>query len=325
MMGSWRDRRIALAIAVVVAVIVLLGCGSPGEGTTPSVTATPTGTSTFTPSPVPQPTSTAIPARTGTPAPTATSSPAQAYTPAPGAVTARVVNIVDGDTIDIEIEGKTYRVRYIGMDTPERGRPFFSEATEANRQLVEGKTVVVEKDVSDTDRYGRLLLYVYLEDGTFVNAELVRLGYAQVATYPPDVKHQDLFVQLQREAREAGRGLWAEAGAAATSVPTATPQPAATSQPPAQGEGSVIIKYVFYDGVVYSVESDEYAEIANTGDAPVNIGGWRLNAGDRGQDFAFPDFDLQPGQSCRVYTDEHHPEYWLVSSGFRHFVRKASW
>ena len=136
-----------------------------------------------------------------------------------------MINIVDGDTIDIEMNGQRYRVRYIGMDTPEQGDPFFAEATEANRQLVEGKTVTLEKDVSETDRYGRLLRYVYLEDGTFVNAELVRLGYALIATYPPDVKHQETFLQLQTEAREAGRGLWAQP----TATPAALPPPGTPS------------------------------------------------------------------------------------------------
>jgi micrococcal nuclease len=123
---------------------------------------------------------------------------------------AEATHIVDGDTIDVEIEGKTYRLRYTGMDTPERGRPFYSEATEANRQLVENQTVYLEKDVSETDRYDRLLRYVYLQDGTMVNAALVCQGFAQVATFPPDVKYQETFLQLQREAREAGRGLWGE-------------------------------------------------------------------------------------------------------------------
>ncbi len=96
------------------------------------------------------------------------------------------------------------------MDTPERGDPFFDEATEANRALVEGQTVFLVKDVSETDRYGRLLRYVYLQDGTFVNAELVKQGFAVIATFPPDVRHQELFLTLQQEAREAGRGLWSD-------------------------------------------------------------------------------------------------------------------
>ena len=113
-----------------------------------------------------------------------------------------------------------YTVRYIGIDTPEtkhptRGvEPYGPEASERNRQLVKGKTVYLEKDVSETDRYGRLLRYVYVDD-VMVNAALVEEGYAQVSTYPPDVKHVDLFLKLQREAREGSRGLWsAEVGEA---------------------------------------------------------------------------------------------------------------
>ena len=125
--------------------------------------------------------------------------------------TAVVTHIVDGDTIDVRLNGQNFRVRYIGMDTPERGDFFYDEATEANRRLVAEQRVTMVKDVSETDRYGRLLRYIYLEDGTFVNAELVRQGYARVATFPPDVRFQELYITLEREARETGRGLWGEA------------------------------------------------------------------------------------------------------------------
>jgi hypothetical protein len=83
----------------------------------------------------------------------------------------------------------------------------------------------------------------------------------------------------------------------------------------------VIISHIFYDGAVPRVESDEYAEIKNVGGTPVNLAGWRLNAGDPGQDFVFPGFILQPGQSCRVYTNEHHPE----TCGFSFGSGKAIW
>ena len=89
--------------------------------------------------------------------------------------------------------------------TPTR---YGKQASDANRRLVDIKTVRLEFDVEQRDRHGRLLSYVYLEDGTFVNAWLVKWGYAQVMTVPPNVKHQDLFLKLQREAREAKRGLW---------------------------------------------------------------------------------------------------------------------
>ena len=148
---------------------------------------------------------------------------------------AAVTRIIDGDTIEVTLDGVSYRVRYIGMDTPERGDFFFSEATEANRQLVEGALVILVKDVSETDRYGRLLRYVYLADGTFVNAELVRQGYAVGATFPPDVRHQALFLALEREARAAGRGLWAQPFDGdpdpAGSPPTKLPEPMDTRRP----------------------------------------------------------------------------------------------
>ncbi len=112
--------------------------------------------------------------------------------------TLQVVRVIDGDTIQVCcVFGDNVKVRYIGM-----------EAAEANRKLVDGKTVRLKFDVQEQDRYGRLLAYVYLEEGTFVNAWLVKNGYAAVMTVPPNVKHQDLFLRLQREAREAKRGLW---------------------------------------------------------------------------------------------------------------------
>lgn len=103
-------------------------------------------------------------------------------------------------------------MRYIGIDTPEiypQPEPFGNEAWQANRRLVEGKRVRLERDVSETDKYGRLLRYVYA-DGVFVNAELVRQGLAWAKAYPPDTKYQDYLEQLETEARESGRGMWAK-------------------------------------------------------------------------------------------------------------------
>ncbi len=123
--------------------------------------------------------------------------------------TARVTQVIDGDTIVI---ANGSRVRYIGIDTPEvypKLESFGSEAWQANRELVEGKVVRLERDVSDTDRYGRLLRYVYV-DGTFVNAELVRRGLARARAYPPDTRYQDHLQELETEARQAGRGMWAK-------------------------------------------------------------------------------------------------------------------
>jgi len=122
--------------------------------------------------------------------------------------TAWVIQVVDGDTITIE---GGYRVRYIGIDTPEtypKLEGFGMEAWQANRELVEGKEVRLERDVSETDKYGRLLRYVYVGD-ILVNAELVRQGLARAKAYPPDTKHQDYLQEMEAEARQAGRGMWA--------------------------------------------------------------------------------------------------------------------
>lgn len=123
---------------------------------------------------------------------------------------AQVLRVIDGDTIEL-VGGE--RVRYIGIDTPESVHPsrpvecFAKEAAAQNRALVEGKNVVLVRDITDRDKYGRLLRYVYV-DGVFVNEKLVRDGYATVVTYPPDVAHTEAFLAAQRQAREANRGLW---------------------------------------------------------------------------------------------------------------------
>jgi micrococcal nuclease len=146
------------------------------------------------------------------PSPTRTSpsiTPTILATPTPGVASgltpAQVTRVVDGDTIEVEIGGVEYDVRYIGIDTPETVHPskpvecFGPEASARNKELVRGKTVGLEKDVSETDRFGRLLRYVWVGE-EMVNAVLVRDGYAQSSTYPPDVRYQEMFVDLQQQA-----------------------------------------------------------------------------------------------------------------------------
>ena len=116
----------------------------------------------------------------------------------------RVAKVIDGDTI--VLENGEY-IRYIGMDAPEKGRPYYGEATRENKRLVYGKKVRLEYDVERIDRYNRTLAYVYAGD-IFVNAELVRNGYATIYTFPPNVTYYKTFLSLQEEAREQKRGLW---------------------------------------------------------------------------------------------------------------------
>jgi micrococcal nuclease len=144
-----------------------------------------------------------------------------------------VVDVVDGDTIKVDINGAIYTVRYIGIDTPETVHPTVPiewmgpESSAANKDLVAGKEVVLERDVSETDQYGRLLRYVWIDGGDawlLVNLELVRLGFANASTWPPDVAYQELFRDAEADARDAGVGLW---GATPPPQPTAPPPPSA--------------------------------------------------------------------------------------------------
>jgi len=128
---------------------------------------------------------------------------------------ATVTRVVDGDTVVASIGGRTERVRYIGMDTPEDVKPgtpvqcYSRAAAAANRRLVAGQRVRLVQDAEARDRYGRLLAYVYrASDGLFVNEELVRRGYARPLTIPPNVAHEGEIARLAASARRAGRGLW---------------------------------------------------------------------------------------------------------------------
>lgn len=135
-----------------------------------------------------------------------------------------VKRAVDGDTLQLE-SGE--RVRLIGIDTPEMHesnklyrdsqrtkqdifviKELGRRAYEFTKKLVEGKRVSLEFDVEKYDKYDRLLAYVYLKDGTFVNAEIIKQGYASLMTFPPNVKYADLFLKLYQEARANRRGLW---------------------------------------------------------------------------------------------------------------------
>lgn len=137
-----------------------------------------------------------------------------------------VERAVDGDTLKLST-GE--RVRLIGIDTPEMHesqkltrdsqrsgtdaqaiKALGRRAYQFTKNLVEGKRVSLEFDVEKYDKYKRLLAYAYLKDGTFVNAEIVKQGYASLMTYPPNVKYADLLLKLYREARENKRGLWSD-------------------------------------------------------------------------------------------------------------------
>jgi len=218
--------------------------------------------------------------------------------------------VIDGDTIEVNIADTIYKVRYIGIDAPELDdkqvefSALAQEATRYNRQLVDGKTVRLEKDISETDKYGRLLRYVYIGD-TFVNAELVRQGLAWAKSYPPDTKYQETLEKAEAEARQNKIWIWREI------------QPS----PPRRVQ-NVQITYIFYDGLVPNVESDEYVEITNLGDQPQDLTGCVLIDISEGYpSFIFPPYILAPGKSIRVYTNEYHLEW----GGFSFEYSQAIW
>jgi micrococcal nuclease len=199
--------------------------------------------------------STAPPPPTGPPAssaPAATPLDLPTSVPLVGAPTgpiesALVLRVVDGDTIVVDRGQGPERVRYIGMDTPETVHPdrpvewMGREASAANRAMVEGREVVLERDVSETDRFGRLLRYVWVRDGDvwqLVNLALVAAGFAQVVTYPPDVKYVDAYLAAQTAARDEGRGLWGDAPGTTESPVGTTESPVGTSMPPGTCDSS---------------------------------------------------------------------------------------
>jgi len=199
-----------LAVLVLLLVAVLWqrsGLPEPGgEVTSPERTATPTPAASASGS-----------SSSARPSPTFSSgafAPAVVISATPtGMEVARVVQVIDGDTVRVELDGRRSLVRYIGLDAPEvestrqAGEPGGNEATAFNQEMVAGREVHLERDISDTDQYGRLLRYVWV-DGVMVNAELIRQGMADGREYPPDVRYAGWFYDLEGLARREGLGIW---------------------------------------------------------------------------------------------------------------------
>lgn len=190
-----RLRRSVVLVTLALATVLAVAACAGGPAAPRAPTASP-GSGSATPAPIPG-------------APDRPTGPTQDAT---------LVRVVDGDTIRVMIGGVEERVRYIGVDTPELNAsspatpdPYAEAATDANARLLDGGRLVLETDVSGRDQFGRLLRDVWVEHGgawKLVNLALVAEGYAQVSTYPPDVKYADMLLVAQRAAREDGRGLW---------------------------------------------------------------------------------------------------------------------
>jgi micrococcal nuclease len=200
---------------------------------------------------------------------------------------AQVAFVVDGDTVELA-DGR--RVRYLGINTPEIGQPYAEEARAYNEALVAGREVWLETDVQEKDQYGRLLAYVWLGD-TLVNLELVRQGYANAYTAPPNLRYADAFVGAEQEAREQGLGLW---------VP---------------GDALVRITGLNYDapGRDGVNPNGEWIELTNEGDVALDLAGYTLQD-ERLHVYTFGAVVLPPGATVRIYSgrgsDTTSELYW---------------
>jgi micrococcal nuclease len=202
-----------------------------------------------------------------------------------------IARVVDGDTAELD-DGR--RVRYIGINTPEQGQPFYEEAKEANRRLAEGKEAWLAIDTQPTDKYGRILAYVWVDD-QFVNLELVRQGYANAYTAPPNVRYSEALLAAEQEAREAEIGLWALA------------------------DLPVQIQKIYYDAPGPDAENPngEWVEIVNDGSEGVDLSGFTLKD-EANHIYTFSNVTLLPGRTLKVYsgqgTDSDDILYWGFSN-----------
>jgi len=207
--------------------------------------------------------------------------------PATAADGVRVVEVVDGDTIRVEVAGEQESVRLIGINAPERGECLADEATDRLRDLIGGDAVELVTDRTDRDRYGRLLRHVEV-DGVDVGAEVVRAGLALARDYPPDTTRSDEYAAAQRAAQDAGVGMWAaDACGSATSG------------------AEVVIDAIRFDadGDDNLNLNDEWVRIANRGASAVDLTGWVLKDTSATHRYSFPDgFSLEPGAGVTVRT-----------------------
>ncbi len=250
----------------------------------PSSSAAPTTPAAA--SPAPTTPAAASPAPTTPPAAAA----AAPSTP-PGLPRGTVVHVVDGDTLDVNLAGTVERIRLIGINTPETVKPntpvecFGREASAYAKQLLNGQAVSVEADPSqDTrDKYGRLLAYVWLDDGRLANLDLVVGGYAYEYTYDQPYAYQRQFKQAQQDAQVAQRGLWSPATCNGVHGPVgaATTAPAADQGAPASSRGCAAAPDPASapNAPIMIVAVDKRAELVrlkNVGSAPIDLSGWTM-------------------------------------------------
>ncbi len=204
----------------------------------------------------------------------------------PATIAATVLFVIDGDTIEVSLDGRNERLRLLGIDAPEMGECGYDEARSALIELVDGIDIRLEADVSDRDQFGRLLRFVWVGD-SLVNEVLVSQGAAIARRYPPDTALAPRLEAAQAQAQDAHRGLWSEdlCGPAATV--------------------SLEISAINYDapGDDKLNLNGEWIEISNVGAVPVDLTGWAVRDESASNRYLFsPGFGLEPGATVRLHT-----------------------
>jgi micrococcal nuclease len=224
--------------------------------------------------------------------------------------------VVDGDTVEANINGVEEKIRLIGVDTPETVKPntpvmpYGPEASNFTKATLTGQQVYLDFDAQQRDKYGRLLAYVYLKDGTFFNAKLVREGYARVETIAPDVKHANLFVALLKEARNDHKGFWSlpsDPWNGNTGINDGTPITGTennTNTGSAASDNTSTQTATTGNVVIDSVDlQGEVVVIHNTDNKDIDLSGWKLVSEEGNQTFNFPKgFVLKAGQTVKVVS-----------------------
>jgi endonuclease YncB( thermonuclease family) len=215
-----------------------------------------------------------------------------ASTPLPPEESWTVVEVVDGDTLDIEHGTVVLTVRLIGINAPERGECWADEADAALTELVAGGEVWLEVDVSDRDDFGRLLRYVYNERGEDVGERLLEQGAAIARSYPPDTANDERYAAAQDAAAAAGRGLWApDACSPSRLAPVAAIPPSIGIDIRADADGDDNLNL-----------NDEWVRFSNTGVAPLDLTGWTVKDESATHRYVFTTFELAPGTSVTLRT-----------------------